>query len=763
MGDFPLSGDRQNIPETGDSAYNPVSRDKTQKPLILFHLSIRELINVMFSRFGETEVFFRKDNIIIINMTKIYIRINSRQMNILYVILQSNGHMTMKEIAEKTGYSVRVIRYNMPTVISWLKNEGVITEARQGHGFEFDFNRMTAKKLTDMLDADSEHVLSLTRGQRLRIELLELLIAERNISFQFLAENDGMSRSTVVLDMAQIESNLAQFNLKLVKSPNRGTYVEGSELFRRCAIINIIRNELGLVKYYGVWMDRQYALGGDQSIPAQLNDFIGTLNIRQCFQYIDLIEKGMGMRLALFSRVDIIFYLAILMKYLQDRMQGKPENSHFHHSEFDVEPGLETEIAGALISRVCRDLGIEAVEWEKNNLAVMLLLSKWNDEDLILINDDEYTGEHSYNISQDALTCADMITAACANQIHPLLQMDEELIMNLARHFHTIFNQINFGYPIFNENLPLIIREYPEIFRSVNSEISIIEDQIRHKIPPEEIGYIVMYMVSAMNKIQTEKRFRIPVLLISDGVRTKNIFLKDRLQLFFPTLEVTAVSNGIPEDDSIFDRIQLVLSLIPGVTTPKPVIDVSAFLTQNEIRTVQNWIIDYEERSRSQLMNPRRMPDLIDLLHPENIILNAKASSWEDVIRQASRPLEEQRLITPSFCNAIIRITEEYGPYTMLAPGVALLNARPNDGVNRLCMSMLILDRPVDFGVSSNVSIAFVLGASDNHSHLNALFQLSKICEQDAFIANLKKCTRSSEVLRAIWLYSSDISLTELM
>ena len=671
--------------------------------------------------------------------------------------------MTMKEIADRTGFSVRVIRYNMPTVISWLKNEGVETEVRPGHGYEFGFTRTTAKKLSETLDSETDHVLSLTREQRLRLELLELLISEKPVSFQQLAENDGISRSTVVTDTAQMEEWLGRFNLKLIKTPNRGTSAAGSELFRRCAVIELIRKEIGMMRYYAIWLERQRTVPADRITPKTFSGYLETLDLAHCYQYVDFIEKGMGLRLALYSRIEIILYLAIMLNCLQKSGKRDPAMSRFTRSLYDVVPGLETEIAEALMNRIARDHGLAVDAAERNFMAVMLLFSKWDNEDVLISSKDEYTGEKIYNISQEAFSCADMITAACANQIHPLLQTDEELVMNLARHFHTVFNQISYGYPIMNDNLGLILREYPEIFRSVNSEISLIEDQIGHKIPPEEIGYIVMYMVSALNKLQTEKHFKISVVILGDGIRTRTIFLKDRLQLFFPAIEVIAVSNGFPEDESILERADLILSLIPGVNSARPVIEVSPFLLQNEIRVIQNWIIDHEESNRNSLLTPTRMPDLIDLLHPENIILAEKASGWEDVIRLASRPLEDQKLIRPSFCDAMIRLTEEYGPYTILSPGIVLLNARPNDGVNRLCMSMLVLKHPVDFGVSANISVAFVLGASDNHSHLNALFQLSKICEQEQFAEALKKCSRTSEVLRAIWLYSSDISLQKLM
>lgn len=696
-------------------------------------------------------------------MAAIHIRINTRQRSILYAVLNSNGHITLKEISDITGYSIRVVRYNMPVVITWLREAGIGTEARPGHGYEFGFTRTDAKKLLDSLDSESDHSLNLTREQRLRIELLDLLLAEKPVSFQTLAENEGISRSTVVTDTAQMEAWLKRFNLELEKTPNRGTAVRGSELFRRCALIELIRNEIGMVKYYGIWMDRPDFLECSRTMPKSEAAYLKTLDFRQCYDYIDFIEKGMGLQLALFSRGEIVLYLAIVLAELKQKKTADGRRIRFRRDPFPVEEGLETRVADALMNRIGRDCDVDPDQTERNFMAVMLLFSKWDNENVIFDLKSEYAEDRVYNISHEALTCADMITAACANQLHPLLQTDEELIISLARHFHTVFNQINYGYPIFNENLNLILREYPEIFRSVNSEISLIEDRIHHPIPPEEIGYIVMYMVSALNRLQTEKHFRIPVVIIGDGVRTRTIFLKDRLQLFFPLLEVIALVNGFPEDSGILDQAQLILSLIPGVQAPGPVIEVSPFLLQNEIRVIQNWIIDYEESTRESLLKPMKMPDLIDLLRPENIILETKASGWEDAIRLAAKPLEAQKLIKPEFCDAMIRLTEELGPFTILGPGVVLLNARPNDGVNKLCMSLLILESPVDFGTSMNFSIAFVLGASDNHSHLNALFQLSKICEQKEFISGLKQCTRSSEVLRLIWLYSSDISLSKLM
>lgn len=695
-------------------------------------------------------------------MSKIQFSINTRQRSIIHAILESDSHLTLKEIAEKTQLSVRIVRYNMDTILAWFRNEGIEIDARPGYGYSFFMLDEKRQKLLDNLQSEADQPISLTRKQRHRLALLELLIADKPLSFQFLAANGGISRSTVVTDTANMQGWLEKYKLTLVKTPNKGTYIEGAEFMRRNAMIDLTREEIGLVKFYALWIQNSIDQVLDRSLPNMIEDFLKSLPLTECHKYVRQIEKEMGLQLSIFSRAAVLLYLAISIRSLQTRHSVEKRKNTFTKEIIDVEPCIELDIAKHVTQEIESDFSIRMDTYEVNCLAACLLFGKWDNEEELLDGSNVYTGERCYNISHNAIFCADMITAACASQLHPLLQTDEELVMNLARHFHTIFNQLKYEYPIINEDLPAVLRDYPEIFRIVNSEVSVIEDQINQKLPPEEIGYISMYMIAALNKLQTIREFKITVIILGDGIRTKSIFLKDRLQLMFPTLEVISLVNGYPEDESILEKADLILSLIPGVFLKTPVIEVTPSLSQNEIRTIQNWIIEYEEQNRHKLLSPTKKPDLIDLLLPENIILNAEANTWQDVIRLAAGPLEEKNLIKPEFCNAMIRITEEYGAYTLLAPGVVLLNARPNDGVNKLCMSMLTLEHPVDFGEESNISIAFVLGASDNHTHLNALYQLSQICNNTEFITSLQKCSRTSEVIREIWRNAANYNLSKI-
>ena len=78
--------------------------------------------------------------------------------------------------------------------------------------------------------------------------------------------------------------------------------------------------------------------------------------------------------------------------------------------------------------------------------------------------------------------------------------------------------------------------------------------------------------------------------------------------------------------------------------------------------------------------------------------------------------------VFPSYVDAMVRAVEELGPYMIVAPGIALAHARPEDGVKRMCMSLVRLASPVEFGSEANdpVDLVFAFGAVDKEAHLQA-------------------------------------------
>ncbi|MBO8162863.1 MAG: PTS sugar transporter subunit IIA [Brevibacillus sp.] len=108
------------------------------------------------------------------------------------------------------------------------------------------------------------------------------------------------------------------------------------------------------------------------------------------------------------------------------------------------------------------------------------------------------------------------------------------------------------------------------------------------------------------------------------------------------------------------------------------------------------------------------------------VSLHATATSAEDAIRQAGGLLQQAGLVEKAYLDAMVDSYEKNGPYFVLAPGIAIPHARPEDGVHEACVALLQLKEGVPFGHSANdpVRLVFALGASSSDEHLELLQRL---------------------------------------
>jgi len=96
---------------------------------------------------------------------------------------------------------------------------------------------------------------------------------------------------------------------------------------------------------------------------------------------------------------------------------------------------------------------------------------------------------------------------------------------------------------------------------------------------------------------------------------------------------------------------------------------------------------------------------LKDLLTEKTIKLNVRANNWEEAIRIGGELLVENDYVEQSYVDAMVKNVKEMGPYIVIAPGVAMPHARPEDGVKRVCMSLVTLEEPVVFDNKESVRL----------------------------------------------------------
>lgn len=143
---------------------------------------------------------------------------------------------------------------------------------------------------------------------------------------------------------------------------------------------------------------------------------------------------------------------------------------------------------------------------------------------------------------------------------------------------------------------------------------------------------------------------------------------------------------------------------------------------------------------------------LADLMTEDTIKLDAEVSDWKEAIREAGQLLVKSGGVEPRYIDAMIRTAEELGPYIVIAPGIALPHARPEEGSKRISMCFVRLEPPIEFGNEDHdpVRLVIAFSAIDKESHIRALAGLTRLLEKEEKVLAIIQARSKSEILELV-------------
>jgi len=110
-----------------------------------------------------------------------------------------------------------------------------------------------------------------------------------------------------------------------------------------------------------------------------------------------------------------------------------------------------------------------------------------------------------------------------------------------------------------------------------------------------------------------------------------------------------------------------------------------------------------------------------------SIAIDVDASSRDAAILAVGDLLVASQRTTPEYSQQMLDALEEFGPYFVLAPGIAIAHGRPSSAVITSGLALARLRTPIEFGSEHNdpVSLVFGLCAVDHEGHLDVLAELA--------------------------------------
>ncbi|MBD9661818.1 PTS system IIA component (L-Asc family) [Pantoea sp. AG1095] len=143
---------------------------------------------------------------------------------------------------------------------------------------------------------------------------------------------------------------------------------------------------------------------------------------------------------------------------------------------------------------------------------------------------------------------------------------------------------------------------------------------------------------------------------------------------------------------------------------------------------------------------------LTQWLTPQHIRVVEQVSDWQEAVRLSAEPLLAAGAISPAYLDAIFTSHAELGPYYVLAPGLAMPHARPEQGARKNGLSLLHVKNGVNFQADENdpVYVVIMLCAVSGDDHIQMITALADVFSDESRLQQLLSASTLSAIKAVI-------------
>lgn len=153
------------------------------------------------------------------------------------------------------------------------------------------------------------------------------------------------------------------------------------------------------------------------------------------------------------------------------------------------------------------------------------------------------------------------------------------------------------------------------------------------------------------------------------------------------------------------------------------------------------------------------------LIESGTIAVGREAADWEESVRMGGKMMIDAGLASESYIEAIIDNHKTIGPYFIIAPGIAMPHAKPENGVLKTGYALVTLKTPVVFGDEENdpVDILIFAGAINREEHnQEAIPQIAELCDSEKYIEALRNAGSKAAVESVLKEFAAALEAGEL-
>lgn len=669
----------------------------------------------------------------------------SRLPKLFQVLCCEQQSISVQEIALVFGVSDRTVYSDVKKLNILLKASGYAPIENEKGIFYYPIG---LQERFSVLIKDKDSYLA-TNPRLRRIRMLEHIFSlPRIFNLNDLHEYFDVSRNTLLKDLKKIKVQLKMSAITIDSHPFLGFQLEGAEKdIRNQFLLTLQEDPLFLIN----------------EVEEKISNFL-----IKAEQLLVIIAKELHIEWSddSYERLLHVFWVTFVRLSNHCRLptgEGSIQHNNEEKLIFEKKDELEALFQTSLTEEECLFLARKLSEASLVRYG-QLISEKWVPFTLAV---EEFIEEVSRTF-----------------HFHPFRE-DDTLFEGLLNHLRPAYKRAQSFEAIENPLFKYVEDQYGELHKEVGRGSSVLENGLNVQFSLQELSFFTLFFAASYERNKNIfKRIPRAILVCSAGISTSQMLKSKLLSTFEIHIEGIFSTRGA-KDWLEKQEVDLILTTVPFSYKKVPSLLVTPYLSKEDKKALERLLQRLPSsiqtatlleiiKTHATIQHPQQLekelqqylgishtssiekgayqPMLLEVITEEMIHVNYDCQTREEAVIESGRLLVEKGYATENYIKAMLKNVEENGTYIVIAPGIAMPHARPEEGALDIGLSIVTLKNPVVFGHPLNDPVRIVIGlcAVDHQSHLKALSELVEILGDQEKVEKMNEATTSQEIINII-------------
>ena len=655
---------------------------------------------------------------------------NKRQSNLLKTLYNNSGFLTLSELAEKFGVSVKTVRNDITVIREYLENQHTGTVESKPHiGVravitEEEWSRISHNSIDN---GDDREIMFF---------IIRQLMKKSTLTAQRLSEQYYIGRGQLDKILDRVAEWFSENHILLEIRRSKGISISYSEFNYRMAMLKFCSEFWDMyaeiisprTSVYSEMPDDEYT-----GLCAALNGF----DADSVAKIIVEIEESFGLKFNYISNKNLIFLISISVLRYRSANQIQMPNVPERYTD-----GISDKyISDIIVQKLNERLSLDIPDEEKSFIEFAVSISE-----IHRFSDDEC--RHRFEQLNCELCRMTVRTVNIISEIAGVnLREDNLFVREMFLQLKSMISRLKYGIVFKNELLPQIKLNYPNTMAIAWSLENMFEKELEIQINEHDVGFLALYIGGAIGR----KFSGIKACIVCDyGIGTSQI-LKEKIIRSIPELQITSVFSIRDIKMIKKEECDFIISTasLDGYRLNKDIVTVRCLMDSVDLKSIEEQLTKIKKQKK---IMANSIQPTFELFKKDLIFARCALTDKTEILETVCRKLESMGYVTEEFEKSVL--DREKSTATDIGKGIAIPHGC-SDYVNHSVAAFISLEKPIKWtenGEYINLIflLAFDMKESDSVKETIAKFYKSIVIfmEDGSFCERLRTIEDKDKILK---------------